>query len=169
MSHHLENFYTMIKTLFLKHKGKPTIADKEHCTYAESSNIGILYNSLEFTSESVSKLEELLKNDGKEIAKMGFADKPSENKLMFSKKDISSTGTVKKDQLDFFIKQPFDFLISLDTSENRNYKYVLALSKATCKVGFETEQYYDLLQLSLKMDESKPKAVANIVRYLKMI
>jgi hypothetical protein len=159
----------MIKNLFLNHKGKPTIADKEHCTYSEASNIGILYNADEFSSETVMKLEELLKADGKDVAKIGFADKPSEDTLVFHKKDISSTGTIKKDNITFFINQSYDFLISLDTSENINYKYVLALSKATCKVGFETEQYYDLLQLSLKMDESKPKAVANIVRYLKMI
>ena len=159
----------MIKNLFLKHKGKPTIADKEHCTYAESSHIGVLYNSNEFKPESIDKLEELLKNDGKEIAKMGFSEKASNDTLIFSKKDISSIGTVKKDNLDFFINQSFDFLISLDTSENLNYRYVLALSKAVCKVGFETAQYNDLLQLSLKMDDSKPKAIANIVRYLKMI
>lgn len=159
----------MIKNLFLKHKGKPAVADKEHCTYAESSRIGVLYNITEFKPESIEKLEELFKNDGKEIAKMGFSDKPTDDKLAFCKKDISSTGIVKSHNLDFFIKQPFDFLLSLDTTENPNYKYVLALSKAVCKVGFETEQYKDLLQLSLKMDESKPKAVANIVRYLKMI
>ena len=159
----------MIKNLFLNHKGKPTIASKEHCTYSEASNIGILYNADEFNSEAVIKLEDLLKNDGKEVAKIGYADKPSENPLIFHKKDISSTGTIKKDNLSFFINQSFDFLISLDTSENINFKYVLALSKATCKVGFETDQYYELLQLSLKMDDSKPKAVSNIVRYLKMI
>ena len=159
----------MIKNIFLNHKGKPTLASKEHCSYAEASSIGILYNSNEFSPETIDKLEELIKNDGKNVAKIGFADKPSEDALIFHKKDISGTGTIRKDHLSFFIGQPFDFLISLDTSENINYKYVLALSKATCKVGFETAQYYDLLQLALKMDESKPKAVANIVRYLKMI
>ncbi|WP_420319170.1 DUF6913 domain-containing protein [Ekhidna sp.] len=159
----------MIKNLFLKHKGKPTIADKEHCTYAAATSIGVLYNADDFNAESVSKLEELLKNDGKDVAKMGFTEQQSIEKLIFSKKDISGTGTIKKDNLEFFIKQPFDFLISLDTSENMNYKYVLALSKAICKVGFEADQYYDLLQLSLKMDESKPKAITNMVRYLKMI
>lgn len=159
----------MIKTIFLNHKGKPTSVGKEHCTYKEASNIGILYNSEEFGNEAITKLEELLKGDGKNVARIGFAEKPSENQLIFNKKDISNTGTIKKDNLSFFINQSFDFLISLDISGNINYKYVLALSKALCKIGFETEQYYDLLQLSLKMDESKPKAIANIVRYLKMI
>ncbi|MEP1032579.1 hypothetical protein [Ekhidna sp.] len=159
----------MIKNIFLNHKGKPTIATKEHCTYSEATNIGILYHADEFNNETIKKLEELLKGDGKTVAKIGYADKPSEDPLIFYKKDISGTGNIKKDNLSFFINQTFDFLISLDTSENINYKYVLAISKATCKVGFETEQYYDLLQLSLKMDESKPKAVANMVRYLKMI
>ncbi len=159
----------MIKNIFLNHKGKPTNADKDHCTYKEASNIGILYNGDEFSLDTITKLEELLKGDGKSVARIGFIEKPSEDPLVFSKKDISGTGTIKKDNLTFFINQSFDFLISMDTSENINFKYVLALSKATCKIGFETEQYYDLLQLSLKMDESQPKAVANMVRYLKMI
>ena len=159
----------MIKNIFLNHKGKPTIADKEHCTYAEARNIGILYNADEFNAEVINKLEELLKGDGKEVARIGYADKPADDQLIFHKKDISGTGTIKKDNLEFFINQTFDFLISLDTSENINYKYVLALSKATCKIGFETEQYYDLLQLSLKMDDTTAKAVTNMVRYLKMI
>ncbi|WP_436516262.1 DUF6913 domain-containing protein [Ekhidna sp. To15] len=159
----------MIKNIFLNHKGKPTIATKEHCTYAEANNVGILYNTDEFSAEVIEKLEELLKGDNKDVAKIGYADKPSEDKLIFSKKDISGTGNIKNDNLSFFINQTFDFLVSLDTSENINYKYVLAISKATCKVGFETEQYYDLLQLSLKKDESTPTAVTNMVRYLKMI
>ena len=117
----------------------------------------------------VDKLDELINGDGKCVAKIGFAEKPSEDNLIFSKKDISGTGTIKKDNLSFFINQSFDFLLSLDTSGNINYKYVLALSKSISKVGFETEQYYDLLQLSLKMDDSHPKAITNMVRYLKMI
>lgn len=159
----------MIKNLFLNHKGKSTTASKENCTYAEASSIGILYNADEFSSETIKKLEELLANDGKQVEKIGFVEKPIEELFIFHKKDISGTGTIKKDSLSKFINRSFDFLISLDTSENINYKYVLALSKATCKVGFETEQYHELLQLSLKMDDSKPKAIANIVRYLKMI
>ena len=159
----------MIKNIFLNYKGKATIARKEHCTYSEATNIGILYNADEFGIEMIKKLEELLKTDGKDVARIGYADKPSEDTLIFHKKDISGTGAIKKNKLTIFINQTFDFLISLDTLENINYKYVLALSKAICKVGFETKQYHDLLQLSLKMDESKSKAVANIVRYLKMI
>ena len=159
----------MIKNIFLNHKGKPAEASKEHLSYTESSNIGILYNADEFVKEVIDKLEELIKNDGKNVARIGFAEKPTEDNLIFSKKDISGTGTIKNDNLTFFINQSFDFLLSLDTSGNINYKYVLALSKSICKVGFETEQYYDLLQLSLKMDESHPKAIANMARYLKMI
>lgn len=159
----------MIKNIFLNHKGKPTIASKEHCTYKEAASIGILYNADEFKTDAIQKLEELIKGDGKNVARMGYVDKPSEDTLFFHKKDITGTGNIRKDNLSFFINQTFDFLISLDTSGNINYKYVLAISKAICKVGFETEQYYDLLQLSLKMDDSQPKAIANMVRYLKMI
>ena len=159
----------MIKNIFLKHKGKPTTASKEHCTYAEAKNIGILYNAIEFDPAIIDNLEEQLKGDFKEVAKAGFTDKPSEDQLLFDKKDISGTGTIKKDRLSFFINQSYDFLISLDTSENVNFKYILALSKANCKIGFETESYYDLLQMSLKIEDDKNQSVENLIRYLKMI
>ena len=159
----------MIKNIFLKHRGKPTNADKKHSTYAESKNIGILYNSIEFDVSIVEDLETQLKNDGKDVAKVGFTDKPTEDQLLFDKKDISGTGTIKKDHLTFFVNQSYDFLISLDTSGNINFKYILALSKAHCKIGFETEAYYDLLQMSLKIENNKRQAVENLIRYLKMI
>ncbi|MEO9868846.1 DUF6913 domain-containing protein [Ekhidna sp.] len=159
----------MIKNIFLNHKGKSTTASKEHCTYLDASQVGILYHADDFPDQVVTELENQLKADGKNVARIGYVEKATEQALLFSKKDISGTGTIKKNQLSFFINQSFDFLISLDTSGNINYKYVLALSKATCKVGFETEQYYDLLQMSVKMEENKSDAMKSIIRYLKMI
>ncbi|MEO1253494.1 MAG: hypothetical protein AAFY41_01230 [Bacteroidota bacterium] len=159
----------MIKNIFLKHRGKPTTSSKEHCQYKDAKSIGILYDAAEFNSLTIHELENNLKSDGKDVAKVGFQDKPSEDPLIFDKKAISGTGSIKDNHLTFFINQPFDFLITLDISENVNLKYVLAISKATCKVGFETEQYVDLLQMSLKMESDKKQAVQSLLKYLKMI
>jgi len=159
----------MIKNLFLKHKGKPFDAKKEHCTYAESSSIGILYHEGAFGSDQVMKLADLLQKDGKQVSQMGFCDKPTTENNHFHKKDISLVGTIKKPSLATFVEQPFDFLISLDITGNPNYRYILALCKASCKVGLETEKTSDLLQLSIKMDETIAKSITNLVRYLKMI
>lgn len=159
----------MIKSIFLNHKSKSKGVSKDHCTYLESVSIGLLYNAEEFENEAVEGLIDTLEGDGKSVAKLGFVEKPTEQRFLFSKKDISGTGAIKKDSIQFFANQAFDFLISLDTTENINYKYILAISKATCKIGFETESYSDLLQMSLKPDEQQLIAVRNMVKYLKMI
>ena len=159
----------MLKSLFLNHKSKAKGTSKEHCTYSESVSIGLLYNSEEFVNETVEELIDTLEGDGKSVAKLGYIDKPTELRFLFSKKDISGTGAIKKDSIQFFVNQAFDFLLSLDTSENINYKYILAISKATCKIGFETESYSDLLQMSLKPDAQQSISVQNMVKYLKMI
>lgn len=159
----------MLKSLFLNHKSKGKSPRKEHCTYVEAENIGILYNADEFDNDVIEELIDSVEGDGKSSAKLGFVDKPTEERLLFSKKDISSTGTIKKDQVGFFTVQSFDFLISLNTSENINYKYILSICNAACKIGLETEAYSQLLQMSLKPDADKLISTRNIIKYLKKI
>ena len=159
----------MIKNLFLNHKGKSTEAKQAHGTYSKAHHIGVLYNADEFETSLINDLIEQLKNDQKDVAKLGFSETLSEEPLLFSKKDISGTGTIKNDNMNFFINQSFDFLISLDTSQNVNFKYILALSKAVCKVGIEAPQYHEHLLLSLKKSESDIQTINSVVHYLKMI
>jgi len=163
----------MIKSIFLNQKTKPHPNARDHCTYGEATNIGILYNTDEYDEETISELIDTFEGDAKTVAKLGYLEKPADSsdvdQHLFTKKDISSTGTIKKDSIKFFIKQSFDFLISLDTSENINFKYVLASSKAVCKIGFETEAYRDLLLMSLKPSEDKVASVKDVIKYLKMI
>ena len=159
----------MIKKLFLKYKSKSSSGEKEHTTYSNGKNFGILYNQQEFDQGSISILEEILKNDDKIVSMMGFCQEITEDSSLYSKKDISPTGSIKKELLTFFVDQPFDFLISLDTAENENYKYILAKSKAICKVGFEAAEYEELLQLALKKDLDDHTAIRNLAKYLKMI
>ncbi|GAB4239332.1 MAG: hypothetical protein Tsb0034_15330 [Ekhidna sp.] len=159
----------MIKSIFLNHKSKSLTEIREHCTYLEAQNIGVLFNADDFSDELVDELIDSLTGDGKIVSKLGFVDRPAELNLHFSKKDISGTGSIKKESVEAFVRQPFDFLISLDTSEDINFRYVLALSKARCKVGFEAETYTDLLQLSIRPEEEKSVSIRNVMKYLKMI
>lgn len=159
----------MIKSIFLNHKSKAFAEQRDHCTYNEAEHIGILYNAEEYDEEILAELSDSIQGDGKSVALLGFVEKPTEEQLLFSKKDISGTGTIKKDAIAFFTKQSFDFLISLDTSDNINFRYILAISKATCKIGLETESYGNLLQMSLKPEADNRTSAMNVMRYLKMI
>ena len=163
----------MIKGIFLNYKSKTAPKTKEHTTYQKARNIGILYNAEEFAKGIIAKLINELANEEKTVSQLGFLEKPEDPKsvqeFLFTKKDISSVGSIKKESIHTFVNQPFDFLISLDTSENINYRYILAASKATCKVGIETETYRDLLLMSIKQSESPEDSVQNLVKYLRKI
>ncbi|MDE0471618.1 MAG: hypothetical protein OXH57_06725 [Ekhidna sp.] len=163
----------MIKSIFLNHRVKSNRRATEHCTYKEAQTIGILYNADEFNRRILSKLITTFNEDGKTVAKLGYTDKlgMTENRadFIFTKKDISNTGVIKNDHISFFIRQTFDFLISLDSSQNINYKYILAGSSASCKVGLQTKSYKDLLLMSIKQDKQRVEAALSLVRYLKMI
>ncbi|MBC6400872.1 MAG: hypothetical protein GDA42_06625 [Ekhidna sp.] len=163
----------MIKSICLNQRAKLGKKVTKHCTYKEARTIGILYNMDEFDEEVLSKLIIIFQGDGKTIAKLGYTDRldvPEKSKnFIFTKKDISNIGVIKNDHISFFIRQTFDFLISLDSSQNINYKYILAISKASCKVGLETESYKDLLLMSIKQGKQKSESALSLVKYLKMI
>jgi len=163
----------MIKSIFLNKKVKGKTAQKEHGTYADASSIGILYNADEFEEVIINELIGIFERDQKTIGRLGFVEKPEDpnslDHFLFCKKDISGTGAIKKESISFFANQSFDFLLSLDVSENINYKYVLASSKANCKVGLETESYSGLLLLAVKPELEKMASAQTLVKYLKMI
>jgi len=163
----------MIKSIFLNQKTKAGTRTKNHCTYMEASSIGIMFNADEFDASVIDELTDQFEGDQKTVAKLGYIDKPQDpeniSRFIFTKKDISGIGTIKKDSISFFTQQSFDFLLSLDTSENINYKFILATSKATCKIGLETESYHELLLMSIKPEAQKLDSARNLVKYLKMI
>lgn len=163
----------MIKKIFLTSKSKKGKSESDHGTYSSSNRIGILYNVDEFDPRTVSELVVALKEDQKNVSLMGFKNSPLDkaelDDELFTKKDISAVGSIKKDSVLSFVNENFDFLISLDTSGNINYKYILSQSKAVCKVGFEVDSYRDHLTLTMYLSENKPTSIKHLLSYLRKI
>ncbi len=162
----------MIKNILLNHRAKAPKNTPNHTTYKDAKTIGILYNLDQFDISLISNLNTLLSQDKKMVTQLGYQNKTEvgkEDELVFSRKDISTIGIIKKERISFFISQAFKFLISLDTSQDINYKFVLAKSKAICKIGLETEAYKELLVMSVKPEASQTDSVSSLVKYLKMI
>ena len=163
----------MIKSIFINNRIKKKQKHQEHETYEKAERIGILFNADEFGTETVSDVQAALEQDRKFVSKLGYTtviQKASEEEEgAFTRKDISPTGVFKKSSVSKFVEKPFDFLISLDTSADINFKYVLASSKALCKVGFQTDEYQSLLMMYMKLSENKSKSVKDLISYLKKI
>ncbi len=161
----------MIKTALLNRKCRKLskLQKSENLPYRSAHSIGILYNSEEFEKGLIDELTDSFSGDGKETASMAYTAKETDDRFSFCKKDVSISGELKKEPVGFFANRAFDFLISLDTSGDINFKYVLALSKATCKVGINSDPLEDLLVLSFKKSEDKSQNIQDIIKYLKMI
>ncbi|MEQ9404104.1 MAG: hypothetical protein RIM99_10985 [Cyclobacteriaceae bacterium] len=161
----------MIKNALLNRKCRALSKNQnnEHSTYRNASSIGILYNAAEFQNYLISDLINSLEADGKTVARLAFTEKDSEDRFSFCKKNVSMTGNLTKDSISFFAQQRFDFLIALDLSGDMNFKYVLALSKASCKVGIDSESINDFLLMSIKASENQSQNIKELIRYLKMI
>jgi len=161
----------MIKSALLNRKCKrlSKLERNENLSYRNSNSIGILYNSQEFEKELIDELSDSFTGDGKEITSMAFTANESEDRFSFCKKDVSISGELKKAPIGFFTNRIFDFLISLDTSGDINFKYVLALSKATCKIGINSDPLNDFLVFSIKRSEDKSQNIQDIIKYLKMM
>ncbi len=140
-----------------------------HSTYSASRNIGILFNATEFDVGLIKGIWREMQKEGKKVSLLALSQQESNDNLRFCKKDISGTGAIRKGAIDTFSSQPFDFLISLDTSSDINFKYVLALSKASCKVGLSTRAYRNLLEMSVKPEQYPAMSVKTLMKYLKMI
>ncbi|MEM9338984.1 MAG: hypothetical protein AAGA66_09670 [Bacteroidota bacterium] len=162
----------MIKNTLLNQKCKRVAKRRtqEHSSYVSATHIGILYNKDEFETNLVrSVLEENLKDDGKNISMLAFQQKETDVPYSFSKKNITISGDLDKDSANYFIKQSFDFLITLDTSGDIHFKYVLAMSKAVCKIGIYSKAYSDLLLMTLKPSKNPTESIEDLIKYLKMI
>lgn len=162
----------MIKRIFLYFKTRKNVPHQAHGTYQDAATVGVLYNADEFDKNVITQVIATLQKDNKKVSQLGFHKKwkeTNESKSLFSRRHISATGEIKSEKIRAFTHQHFDFLVSLDTSENQNFRYVLHQSKAKCKVGIEAPTYRNILLMSLSTESENMPPVENLVRYLKMI
>lgn len=122
-------------------------------SFREAKNIGIL-----FTWEDVKKIETIqhfineLKIAGKKSSVLCFLEKadeiPSRTYNFFSPVDFNYFGSARSDKVLQFINQEFDFLYHLDTFQNVYIEYILAHTKARCRVSrfdLDKKDFYDFM------------------------
>lgn len=165
------NSYQMIKRTLLKWKCKNLARTQpsEHVGYTHATRIGILYNAIEFSHRLISEFIKIMGRHGKDVTGLAFTDVESQKLSTFNRKDISIFGKLKKETMQDFVYQNFDFLIALDRSGDPHFKYMLALSKAHCKVGIDHHAYRNLLMMFVKPSNSPREELANVIKYLKMM
>jgi hypothetical protein len=135
-------FLNYFKDFSTKKIVKNSLSNVKHlATEKAIQKVGIIFDESYFY-EREGMVEALIQNGIAEtdIKVLVFKDKIKKNEVfdypVFSQKDLSWTGTIDKENVKDFVKQPFDLLISYYDTEKVALILVTHLSKANFKVGF---------------------------------
>ncbi len=121
--------------------------------YAQAQSFGLLF-TVEDTQkhQEVKNLLRLLHQDGKRAEVLEFLPRKKENPEFmfdfFSPQDVSVWGDITSDKAIDFANKPFDYIFYLDEAPNPHLLYLLARSKAHCRVGRHMpacEPYFEMM------------------------
>lgn len=132
----------------------------------EAETVGVLFNATEEEQiKIVLAYSKELSKKGKSVDLLGFINTKKEVEeerfSFFTKKDIDFVGKPKGEAMNQFMGQPFDLLINLSGKTNPPFDYIMALSKASFRVGPSTENTFSS---DLMIDTKNPDDLANFIK-----
>lgn len=144
-------------------------ADRMNVGFAQAQTIGILYHGddpkkQETIHQLVTKLEKL----GKQVRILCYVDDPKEvanfTDPTITLRDIQLLGKVTKPQAQTFIDTSFDYLFQVDLAGHPVMDYLLARSKAKCRVGYYTANRAGLFEMMVSLaKKSEDTAITDLV------
>ena len=120
--------------------------------FGAAKSVGLLFNATDLNNRKTAmKYADKLKKSGKKVKMLGYFDNLVEDENYtfdhFNRKQLDWALRPKSEAVENFIKQPFDYLITIDPVSSLYSEYISAFSQAHLKVGPYTEQpaCYDLM------------------------
>lgn len=115
---------------------------RQTLNYHEAKSIGILLKTEDATMvKAVQVFFQKLTKDSKKITILIYQSKP-ENAVDFqfqhyllTEKEIDNWGNIHSEIMENFISQPFDYLYCISKEDEPVFQYILAKSKAKCRIG----------------------------------
>ena len=152
---------------------KSSKAIRNTTNFEDSLNVGVLFTYSDPTNfQMVNRMIEKLEAGGKKVESMTYIVKMGENESydfsFFNKKDMDFWANWKKDEVQKFITQPFDYLLNLDLNTNTATQNILALSQAKCRVGRYEEGKNEYFELMIDYKENEYEAfIDQVFHYIK--
>lgn len=145
--------------------------------YAETKEIGLLFNvQNESSHEALNDLVNTLKKDGKHITALAYFEREHSNPYdfafdFFRKKDISTLGVIKSEEVERFIQKPFDYLYCIHLQTFPPFDYILMHSQAKCRIGKHFEGKESEFELMISLDESETESalIQRMLAYTKKL
>ncbi len=126
-------------------------------SYVDAQTIGVLFTqSTRENYQAIRDLVKQFKNDGKQVEVLCYLEKGGENYDFLydyiTSNDVGLWGKMQSSSALKFARHTFDYLFYLDLKENMYLENVLAMSKASCRIGFYKRNNDDLLDLMLNVN-----------------
>lgn len=146
--------------------------------FKTAQTAGIIFNSPDEKSfEAIREFLSFLSQNDLKVIALGYipGNKVPEAYLMrkginfYSKADLNWYFKPKNELIDQFINQEFDILFDLSIKEYFTTNYVGSLSKASFKIGKQTENSYQDLLIDIKENNTVEYLIEQIKHYLNIL
>ncbi len=146
--------------------------------YDQASLIGILLRTEDPAMvQSIEKFVQKLTNEHKKVTILVYTP-ASTNVVEFqfqhyllTEKEIDNWGNIHSEVTETFINQPFDYLYCLNKEEESIFQYILAKSKAKCRIGRygkESELFFEMM-IDQKPEQGIDIFIEHALHYTKSI
>ncbi len=142
--------------------------------YKKATHIGILFSVEDKQKHAdIKDFIHQLEQDGKQVQVLEYLPLKKENyEFMFdffTINELSFWGKINSEPVEKFCEAPFDYLYYIDREPNPMALYLLATSKARCRVGRFTESESRFFELMIEQNGTNKGLIETMYRYTKQL
>jgi len=142
--------------------------------YLQAHTIGVLFTVEDKQKHlDVKEFIHQLEQDGKKVQVLEYLPLKKENYEFrfdfFTVKDLTFWGKINSAQAQKFLETPFDYLFYLDKEANPLALYLLAASKAKCRVGRFIENDEAYFEMMIGQNGTNKGLMDTIYKYTKQL
>lgn len=168
----------MFKMNFLRMRTRQALK-KNHALraslpYQQAHNIGVLFTVEDKQKHAdVKDFIHLLEQDGKKVQVLEYLPLQKENYEFkfdfFTIKDLNFWGKINSAQAQKFSETPFDYLFYIDKESNPLALFLLATSKARCRVGRFVEDDEPFFEMMIGQNGTTKGLIETMYKYTKQL
>ncbi|MBI1768197.1 MAG: hypothetical protein HYR67_07465 [Bacteroidetes bacterium] len=142
--------------------------------YQQAHNVGVLFTVEDKQKHlDVKEFIHLLEQDGKKVQVLEYLPLRKENYEFkfdfFTIKDLTFWGNINSTQAQKFLETPFDYLFYIDKEPNPLALYLLAASKAHCRVGRFVDKDEPFFEMMIGQNGTTKGLIETMYKYAKQI
>jgi len=164
------NFLKKRTNALLRNNNTP----RTNVPYKKAQQIGIIFSVEDKGKhENVKELIKKFEQDGKKVTVIQFLPENKDNYEFrfdfFTENDLSFLGKITSTGALKFADMPFDFLYYLDVIPNPMILYLLALSKAKCRVGKSWNDGRSSFEFMVESDANNKVMIDTMYKYTALL